>query len=235
MKKKTDKKLIPGWVKLYRKITEWEWYDDPNVWKIFTHCILVANFKDKKWHGKIIKRGSFITSLRHLATINGLSLQQTRTALDKLEATQEITRKTTNEYTHITVNNYDKYQGNNTEDNKRITNEQQTNNKRITTTKEYKKDKKDKIILNVAKQKKYSSLKDIGEEEFRQVAGFYNVPLPFVRSCYDDLVNYCGAHGKRYKNYLMALRNFVKNDALKIRKEVNERVSKRGIDARDVK
>ena len=85
------------------------------------------------------------------------------------------------------------------------------------------------------KQKKYSSLRDIGEEEIKQVADLYQVPLPFVVSCYDSLVNYCEAHGRKYKNYLAALRNFVKNDALKIRREVSDHVSKRGIDARNVK
>ena len=96
----------------------------------------------------------------------------------------------------------------------------------------YRGDTKKEIVI---KRKKYSSLKDIGEEEIKQVADLYQVPIPFVISCYDSLVNYCEAHGRRYKNYLAALRNFVKNDALKIRKEVSDHVSKRGIDARDVK
>lgn len=82
---------------------------------------------------------------------------------------------------------------------------------------------------------KYPSLISITETEFQQVAQDYQVPLPFVRNCYDSLVNYCDAHGKRYKNYLAALRNFVKSDALKIRKEASDHVSKQGIDARGIK
>jgi len=82
---------------------------------------------------------------------------------------------------------------------------------------------------------KYPSLTSLGEAEFQETAERYQVPLAFVMSCYDNLVNYCEAHGKCYKNYLAALRNFVKSNALKIRKEVNEHVSKRGIDARNVK
>lgn len=81
----------------------------------------------------------------------------------------------------------------------------------------------------------YSDISSLGESEFKEIAEHYQVPLTFVMSCYDSLVNYCEAHGKRYKNYLAALRNFVKSDALKIRKEANEHVSKRGIDARNVK
>ena len=62
-----------------------------------------------------------------------------RTAIEKLKKTWEITHYATNEYTTLALNNWESY---NTPDNKRITNEQQTNNKRITTTnknnKEYK-------------------------------------------------------------------------------------------------
>ncbi len=60
---------------------------------------------------------------------------------------------------------------------------------------------------------KYSSIKDIGEVEFNLVANQYRVPTSLVRSNYENLINYCQAHGRRYKNYLAALRNFVKKDA----------------------
>jgi len=239
MKKKLHEK--PGWIKLHRRMLDWEWYDDINAWRVFMHCLLMANFKDKKWHGRIIKRGSFITSSIKLAKEVSLGRQQTRTALNKLKSTNEITIKTTSKYTEITVNNYDRYQQDNQHNNQRITNNQPASNQQVTTTKEGKKDNKDNIYRGdtkkeiVIKRKKYSSLKDIGEEEIKQVADLYQVPIPFVVSCYDSLVNYCEAHGRRYRNYLAALRNFVKNDALRLRKEVSERVSKRGIDARDVK
>lgn len=82
---------------------------------------------------------------------------------------------------------------------------------------------------------KYPSLTSLGETEFQETAERYQVPLAFVVSCYDSLVNYCEAHGRRYKNYLAALRSFVKNNALKVRKEATEHVSKRGIDARHIK
>ena len=71
------------------------------------------------------------------------------------------------------------------------------------------------LITNIKNniKKKYSSLKDIGKEEIKAVAEDYQVPISFVESSHEDLVNYCNAHGRRYKNYLAALRNFVKKDA----------------------
>lgn len=59
------------------------------------------------------------------------------------------------------------------------------------------------------------------DDELQVIAERYEVPLSFVKSKYDDLVNYCERTGKTYKDYKAALRNFVKQDALKVRKAVS--------------
>ncbi len=83
---------------------------------------------------------------------------------------------------------------------------------------------------------KYSSVESLGEVEFQQIAQDYQVPIEFVRSKYDDLVNYVpNKPGNPYKDYFATLRNWVKKEALQIRKEANDHVSKRGIDARGIK
>jgi hypothetical protein len=129
---------MEGWIKLHRKMLNWEWYDDANTWRLFVHCLLKANHKDKKWQGIKIKRGSFITSSLVLAEEIKLTRQQIRTSLSKLILTNEITIKTTNKYTYVTVNKYNEYQQNNQQNNLQITNKQPANNQQITTTKEYK-------------------------------------------------------------------------------------------------
>lgn len=129
-----------GWVKLHRKFIEWEWYDDINTKVLFIHCLLKANHKDKKWRGNLIKRGSFITSLNNLSIETGLSLQNVRTSLAKLESTGEVNKQSTSLNTCVTLTNYDDYQSTNTE----LTNDQQTTNKRLTTTKNEKNIKNDK-------------------------------------------------------------------------------------------
>ncbi len=160
-------KETPGWIKLHRKIFDWEWYDDINTWRLFIHCLLKANFEDKHWHGTMVKRGSFITVSLKLAEETHLSRQQVRTALNKLKSTNELTIKTSRQFTKITVNNYDKYQQNN----QRITNEQPTNNQQITTTKEYKKDKKEKNILS--KDNKDKSKQAFGNKRVNFVYNAY--------------------------------------------------------------
>lgn len=89
---------------------------------------------------------------------------------------------------------------------------------------------------NINKQdKKFSSIKDITQIEIELVAGEYQVPLSFVVSKFDDLQNYCLSKGRTYKNYLAALRNFVKQGAIQFRKEAYYADKKRGIDARHIK
>ena len=116
-----------------------------------------------------MKPWDFITSIEHLTIETGLSRQQVRTAIEKLKKTWEVTHYSTNEYTTLTLNNWEAY---NTPDNKRITNEQQTNNKRITTTnknnKEYKENKEYNTDTVVAQPNEYqlsiSYLKNINIE-----------------------------------------------------------------------
>lgn len=126
------------WIKLYRKMKHWEWYDDIPTKVLFIELLLTVNNEDKQWHGMTIHRGEIVTSTAKLAAETGLSEMQIRRALRNLENTNEITKRTTNKYTLISVENYSIYQDKPSEDNKQITNKQQSNNNQTTTTKEYK-------------------------------------------------------------------------------------------------
>jgi len=122
-----------GWVCFYRKITEWEWYSIPGMLHIFFHLIVSANHKDGKWRGVEVKRGQLITGLNSLNDSTGISIQSIRTCLTRLEQTGEITRKSTNKFTIITLCNYNDYQDQNNDTNKQTTVNQQTTNKQLTT------------------------------------------------------------------------------------------------------
>ena len=101
---------MEGWIKLHRKMINWEWYNDINVKVVFLHLLLTANHEDKKWQGIEIKRGQKITSLSHLAEETKLSVKQIRNVLNKLKSTGEITSKGTSKYTIITIVKYNDYQ-----------------------------------------------------------------------------------------------------------------------------
>lgn len=147
-----------GWIKLFRKFKDWEWYQDANVSRIFIHLLLSVNFEDKKWQGVDIKRGDIVIGIENFGSQIGLTRQQTRSALDKLKSTNEITIKTTNKFTVITINKFNEYQ----EITSKVTNEQPTNNQQITTTKEYKNEKNENnsILNNIHTSYKNKILKD---------------------------------------------------------------------------
>ena len=99
-----------GFIKLFRNMTEWEWFDDVPTFNLFTKLLFLVNWEDKRWHGQIIKRGEVITSLDHLADFTQLTVKQVRRALDNLKMTGEIEVETTNQYTKIKIVKYSKYQ-----------------------------------------------------------------------------------------------------------------------------
>jgi len=122
---------MEGWIKLHRKFLDWEWYNDNNAKVLYLHLLLTCNYEDKKWQGIVIQRGQKVTSIGHLAEETGLTQQQVRTSLQKLKKSKNITSKSTNKFTLITIENYDLYQSYNDFATNKITNEQQTNNNNI--------------------------------------------------------------------------------------------------------
>ena len=131
--------IMEGWIKLYRKFSEWEWFNISEMVHLFIYLLLNANHEDGKWRGIEIKRGQILTGLNSLNENTGISLQTLRTCLRRLEETQEINSKVTNKYRIITICNYECYQGeilnSNKQPNKQLTSNQQTTNKQLTTNK----------------------------------------------------------------------------------------------------
>ena len=101
-----------GYIKLHRKLLNWEWIENPNVLSVFVICLLKANHKANKWQGIEVPAGSLITSYEKLSAISGLSVRQVRTALDKLKMTGELTSKPTSRYSMISIKNWELYQVN---------------------------------------------------------------------------------------------------------------------------
>ncbi len=140
-----------GWIKTYKKLVDWEWYQDSQMVHLLIHLIIKANFADQMWRGQKIKRGDVLTSRRRLSQETGISERSIRTCLERLQATHEVTIKTTHHFSIVTVLNYDSYQSGETSTAPRIdpptdqrpthdrpTNIKKTkNNKNINTKKEF--------------------------------------------------------------------------------------------------
>ena len=129
---------MEGWIKIHRKLLEWEWADDNLLLAFWIRLLFRANYKDKEWHGIKIKRGQMITGRKRLAIETGFSERQVRTFLKRLKSTSEVTIETTNQFSLITINNYELYQTNGIQTTSKVTSETPTNDQQTTTTKERK-------------------------------------------------------------------------------------------------
>ena len=150
---------LNGYIKIHRKLLDWEWYADPVVRSVFLHLLLTVNFREKEWQGKTIRKGQVVTSYAKLSSELGFSVQQIRTAMKKLNSTGELTSEPTSKYTVVTIENWGKYQDCGEEATSESTSnptiEQQTINKQSTSNqqqlkkdKNNKKDKKDKKYIS---------------------------------------------------------------------------------------
>ena len=139
--------MMNGWIKLHRKITEWEWYDDANTFRVFIHLLLTANHKDSRYRGFKIPKGSVVTGREKLAEALKLSERKVRTALDKLIESGEITKKTTNSFSVISICNYEAYQSpkndNRPTDDQQMTSNRPTDDQQMTTSEEGKKGRRE--------------------------------------------------------------------------------------------
>lgn len=163
---------MSGWIKLHRSLLDWEWYDDHNATRLLIHLLISVNHEDKKWKGHLIKSGSLAFSWDTLSEKTGLSVQQIRTAMSKLESSKEVTRYSTNKYQVVTLVKWEKLQE--TKDNltSKATGKQQSNNNQVTTTKEYKEVK--------------NSIESREEQFYKDVASFGSYyPKEMLRAFYD--------------------------------------------------
>lgn len=141
-----------GWVRFYRKSIDSTVFENPTVWFVWSWCLLKANHQKNKFpfNGTDIEilPGQFIFGQnRALSELRTLTPQRLRTAIKYLKSTSRLTIKSNNKFSIITILNWDNYQVDNKQNNKPLTNEQQTTNKPITTNKNVKKEKNDKNII----------------------------------------------------------------------------------------
>lgn len=104
-------------VKLNRKILDWKWYQDATTFRVFIHLILKANVFDNDFQNITVHRGQLVTSYGHIAGDLGfyknsnINVEPIRTAIRHLKKTGEITTERIQKGLLITINNYEKYQG----------------------------------------------------------------------------------------------------------------------------
>lgn len=171
---------MSDYIKLNRRILEWEWYSDINTKTLFLHMLLKANWKDGRFQGTEIPRGSFVSSISKLSEETGLTERKVRTALEHLKTTGEVTSKSSSKFTVFTIKNYCCYQSTDTQNDKQATGDRQASDRRPTTIEEGKKEKREEI-------------KDIVDTPRRKTAGIATEfpPESFEMQCVNALVQSC--------------------------------------------
>ena len=107
-------KINNGFVKLPRTILEWEWYDHPDVFRIYIHLLIKVNYAPARWRGMDILEGEHITSTAKLSEELNMSEFKVRESLSKLEKTGFLKKTTTNKFTKLKLLQYGA-DGNNTD------------------------------------------------------------------------------------------------------------------------
>ena len=201
-----------GFIKIFRKIIDWEWFKKPNTRLVFEYFLYKANYEDKVWRGIEVKRGQLITSLRNIAKDNGISLQHTRTAISNLVSTHEITLKSTHNYTIVTVVNYDNYQigeektthqlTNNYVEKQHSTNTPTNNNIRIKEYKNKRSVREENTLISPTLTDIISYGSNLGASS-EYCERFYN---------HYESIGWVNANGIKIKNWKLTFSNWYKKD-----------------------
>ena len=96
-----------GFIKLSRSISACNWFEDNNTLAVLVRLTLSAEWQDTSCNGIELKRGQLITTIPQIAQSNQLTVQQTRTILNRLKSTGRITVRSTPKFSIITLNDFD--------------------------------------------------------------------------------------------------------------------------------
>ena len=103
-----------GYVKLWRKALDSGMLKNHEVWVFWTYCLLKATHKPCKAiignQEVFLEPGQFVFGRRKAAEETNLSERQIRTCLDILKKWENVTIKTTNKYSVITIVKWQIYQ-----------------------------------------------------------------------------------------------------------------------------
>jgi len=121
---------MAGWTKTHRKILDNPIFKKPELFQLFSYCVLMANHIDKKiiMNGNeiTVERGSFVTGRKVMANDTGQGESAIYKRLKVLENLKMISVKSNNRFSVLRVLNYCIYQGSDIE-------EEQPSNNKVTT------------------------------------------------------------------------------------------------------
>lgn len=156
-----------GYIKLHRKLLDSFFYDDPQAVFLWIHLLLTVNYVDKDFmfnqKRRTCKKGSRVTGILKLSEETGINKSKIERLLKLFESENLIERQRTNKFSIISIANWEKYQVDENQDEKRTRSEREASEKQVRTTKER---KKERNINNKEKVSKDTKKKNLVSEIF---------------------------------------------------------------------
>lgn len=186
-----------GYVKLWRKSLKSSVWDNHNLWRFWTWCLMKATYTARiarvGFQDISLEPGQFIFGRKRASEETGLSEQTIRTVIDSLRKSKNLTIKPTNKFSIISIVNWAEYQDESTNN---LTNNQPTTNQQLTTNKKVKNVKKAKEDKNNI----YGEFKNVklSKEEYGKLKEKFNNNLPEM---IERLSEYMASKGKKYSSH----------------------------------
>ena len=151
-----------SYIKLYRKSLTNQWLQNGDLWCFWCYCLLKASYKAREVfvgdRRELLQPGQFIFGRHKAAEELKMSEQKIRTAMQKLIKWGNLTSRSTNKYSVLTVVNWELYQGNGEESTSKSTNDQPAGNQQATTNNKVNKIK-EKEILGVELEQSFNDVR----------------------------------------------------------------------------
>ena len=215
-----------GYIKIHRKILEWEWYDDNNTYRLFTHCLLRANWKSGSWHGIKYNAGEFITSLPTLAKETHLSVSQVRVALNHLKMTGEVTDRRHGNARIITVVKWYDYQLDDRPADRPVTDQSQTDDRPVTADEEVKNIRKKEYISHEGNLFGVYHNVRLTDDEIQELMNQY--PNDY-QDMIENLSTYMRSHGKLYDDHYATMMRWKHEDEEKAKQKTDTKTKRRNL------
>lgn len=204
---------MQGYVKLFRSLLQWEWYQDQNTKALFLHLLLKACFRDSKYKGADIPRGSCAVTLQVLADELGMSVKSVRTALKHLQSTGEVAIDGAKPFSVVRIVNYCVFQEAEEEKGqtkgKRRADEGQTKGRQRADEGQTKGTAIEEEGKKVKREEKkyYGEFVRLSEQEYQSLQE--RVGKAGTKRCIEILDDYKGASGKQYRSDYRAMLSWV--------------------------
>lgn len=125
--------MAQGWVCVHRQLLDNPIFKNDKLFRVFMYCLLKASHTK---HDQIVgdcivplEKGDLATGRKAISAGTGLTIQNVRTSLLKLEKLQILTIKPTSKYSVISITNWNIYQ----QTNHQLTINQPSSNHQVTT------------------------------------------------------------------------------------------------------